>query len=127
MMLLPVWFPGPMFLLGGSLSGEWGLSPRESLSRGKEGLWGGVSVRVPPSYGEERAVRILLECFPVVNIFSLVLPIKIPLQASNYIIYCDLDDDDFEAEIPKKGAATDKWEGEDEDDDVKVWKARESS
>ena len=37
------------------------------------------------------------------------------------------DDDDFEAEIPKKGAATDKWEGEDEDDDVKVWKARESS
>ena len=57
----------------------------------------------------------------------LCYPLKYHYKQVNYIIYCDLDDDDFEAEIPKKGAATDKWEGEDEDDDVKVWKARESS
>ena len=125
-MVLPVWFPCPMFLLGGSVWGVGSLSMGVSF-QGEGGSLGGGLCQGTPSYGEERAVRILLECFPVVNIFTLVLPIKIPLQASNYIIYCDLDDDDFEAEIPKKGAATDKWEGEDEDDDVKVWKARESS
>ena len=32
-----------------------------------------------------------------------------------------VDDDDFDPEVPKKGAGTDKWEGEDEDEDVKVW------
>ena len=35
-----------------------------------------------------------------------------------------VDDDDFDPEIPKKGVGTDKWEGEDEDEDVKVWKAQ---
>ena len=48
MMLLPVWFPGPMFLLGVSLSRGWGLSPGESLSRGKEGLLGGSLSGYPP-------------------------------------------------------------------------------
>ena len=61
--------------------------------------------------------------------FSHKLVIKILLQGNNCIIYyiVIVDDDDFEAEIPKKGAVTDKWEGEDEDDDVKVWKACDSS
>ena len=50
MMSLPVWLTGPMFLV-------WG---EESLSRG-------VSIQEDPPllYGDNQAVRILLECFLV--------------------------------------------------------------
>ena len=62
MMSLPVWLPGPMFPRKGGLSLSGG-----SLSRGC--LCQGGSVRETPLqtetpfYSEERAVRILLECF----------------------------------------------------------------
>ena len=56
---LPVWLPGPIFLLGG-------LYPWPHVSSGQglcpgsvEGFWD------PPSELEKRAVRILLECFLV--------------------------------------------------------------
>ena len=59
MMSLPVWLPGPMFLLEG-LCLWCHVPPR------------GVFVLCPPdrdpTYGEERAVRILLECFLVTNV-----------------------------------------------------------
>ena len=64
-MSLPVWLPSPMFLLGESLSRGGGLCPEECLSRGglcPGGLPDRPSDRDPP-YGQERAVRILLECF----------------------------------------------------------------
>ena len=69
MMTLPFWLPGPMFLLGVSVQG--GLCPEGgSLSRRGVSVWrglypGGVSVQGYPSYGKERAVRLLLECILV--------------------------------------------------------------
>ena len=86
MISFPIWLPGPMFHLGDLClwsyvtSGEGeclcpgGLCPGESLFRGAsvQGVYlQGVSVQGdfcrqrPPRYGEEWAVRILLECFPV--------------------------------------------------------------
>ena len=71
MMLLPVWLPGPMFLLGGLY--PWSHVPSRVVSvmgvtfqRGGS-LFGGVSVGRPPE-SEKRAVHILLEYFLVVNI-----------------------------------------------------------
>ena len=81
MMSFPVWLPGPMFLLGGSMSlvpcsfQEGSVSRGQSLSRGvlcgEVSVWEGVSVRETPPYGEERAVRILLECFLLLSYFSM--------------------------------------------------------
>ena len=75
---LPVWLPGPMFLLGGSLSlvqcsfGGEGFCPRRVFVQGR-GRYpgGGVSVGRPPhSKSEKQMVRILLGCFLVITSFS---------------------------------------------------------
>ena len=63
MMSLPIWLPGPMFLLVGvSVNGSMflprGLCPGGSLSGRPPG-------QRLPLYSKERAVRILLECFLV--------------------------------------------------------------
>ena len=51
------------------------MSRGQSLSRGvlcaEVSVWEGVSVRETPRYGEERAVRILLECFLLLSYFSM--------------------------------------------------------
>ena len=63
MMSFPIWLSGPMFLLEGGVSvqGDFCLG---GLCPGG----GGVSVRKTPHlYGEERVVRILLECFLVLS------------------------------------------------------------
>ena len=61
-------FTGVCLSTGGSRSLSRGVSipGGESLSRG---VWGG-SVRKTPLYGNERAVRILLECILVTNEFN---------------------------------------------------------
>ena len=68
MMLLLVWLPGPMFLLGVSLClvscSFQRVSVGGSVSRGSLSRMG-VSVTETPLYGEERVVHILLECFLV--------------------------------------------------------------
>ena len=70
MMSLPVWLPGPMFLLEGLCL--WSHVPSGgSLSLVPCSFWGVSVLRPPdrdPTYGEERAVRILLECFLVTNV-----------------------------------------------------------
>ena len=68
MMSLPVWLPGPIVPLGVSVPGHMFLPGG-----------GGISVMEPPHpqhthrhrplYGEERVVRIILECFLVVDLF----------------------------------------------------------
>ena len=79
MMSLPVWLPGPMFLLGrgvsawshvlsGGLSVQGGLCPVGD-SVGERSLSGRVCQVDPPDrppYGEERTVCIVLECFLVI-------------------------------------------------------------
>ena len=52
-MSLPVWLPDPMFLLGGSVPGPMFL------------LGGGFCRETSPN--QKRTVRILLECFLVMN------------------------------------------------------------
>ena len=81
MVSLPVWLPGPMFGLWGSLSR--GVSVQEGVSVQGGSLSRVVSVqgvlcpgRLPPPdrdslYGEERAVRILLECILVFILYSI--------------------------------------------------------
>ena len=54
----------PQVTLPWGVSVQGGLCPRGSLSRGSLSGWGGGSLF--PPYGNERAVRILLECILVV-------------------------------------------------------------
>ena len=69
MMSLPAWLPGPMFLLVRSLSlvpcSFWGSLSRGVSIQGVSLSSGSLCQRPPPQYGEEWAVRILLEYFPV--------------------------------------------------------------
>ena len=65
MMSLPVWLIGPMFHLGGCLC------PGVSIQEGglcSGGLCQGDRPDSDPTYGDERAVRILLEYFLVVQL-----------------------------------------------------------
>ena len=75
MMSLPVWLPGPMFLPGRGIcvSGPMFLGDGVSVQEGGGSIQERGSVREIPltetptrSYGEERAVHILLECFLVI-------------------------------------------------------------
>ena len=69
MMSLPVWLTGLMFLLGVSVSGPMFL-PGGVFVQGFFVQVGLCPWETPP-YGDERAVRILLEFFLVFNIFLL--------------------------------------------------------
>ena len=64
MMSLPVWLPGPMFLLG---EGSVFLVRRISV-QGRL-CWGGLFMQRSP-YGKERAVHILRECILVLGKIS---------------------------------------------------------
>ena len=72
MMSLPVWLPGPMFLLGVSVSGPMfhlGGLPEQRHPHGQRPI---PLDRDPPPdreppYGKERVVRILLECILVMR------------------------------------------------------------
>ena len=87
MMSLPVWLPGPMFLPGGSvpcpmsLPGVclWGgdLSTEEICLKVGGGLPTEKGLGRHPPEPEKRAVRILLECFLVINI---------GFQSTNYFV-----------------------------------------
>ena len=97
MMSLPVWLPGPMFLLGRSLSG--GLCPvgslfRGSLSRGSlsgGSLSRGVSVRRETTRTEtpgtvKKIVRNLLECILIKFLFALKVVLKLVIfQCESHI------------------------------------------
>ena len=75
-MSLPVWLPGPMFLLGVYVSGPMffrGISVQWDVSVCGVSVWEGGREdpldRNPLPYSEERAVCILLECILVCGAF----------------------------------------------------------
>ena len=83
---LPVWLPGPMFLLGGSLSGEGSLRPGRGWASVQGGLCQGDRPVIDPLYGEGRVLPILLECFLVLSVFSGCKLFDLPCKVKQFCL-----------------------------------------